>query len=67
VAIDALAKALWSKPWENREQLSPPDMAWSDDQIEKSMHAKEVETIVKPFGLNPIIRPDVEGSYTHLD
>ncbi len=63
-AIDALAKALWNRPWKNREQLPQPDMGWSDDQTEKSLNAKEVEAIVRPFGLNPKIRPDEVGSYS---
>lgn len=62
-AIDALAKVLWAKPWKNRDQLQPFDMGWSTDTIEKSMDAQEVKDIVKPFGLNPIVRPDAAGSY----
>lgn len=61
--VEALAKALWNKPWKDREQLQPFDMGWSNDTMEKPMDAKEVEAIVKPFGLNPIIRPDAAGSY----
>jgi hypothetical protein len=63
--IDTLAKALWAKPWKDREQLTPFDAGWSSDTVEKSMDAKEVEAIVKPFGLNPIIRPDTAGNYVH--
>lgn len=65
LAIDALAKALWAKPWRSREQLPASDMGWSDDTVEKSMGAKEVEAVVKPFGLNPNIRPDAAGLYVH--
>lgn len=63
--IEALAKALWAKPWKDRELLPPFDMGWSADTIEKSINAKEVEAIVKPFELNPIIRSDSAGSYAH--
>jgi hypothetical protein len=63
-AIDAVATALWGKPWKNREELPQAEMGWSDDRIEKSLNAKEVEAIVRPFGLNPMIRPDSAGSYT---
>jgi hypothetical protein len=62
-AIDALAKALWSKPWTPREQLDPIDAAWSSDKTEKSMDAMEVEAVVKEFGLHPMIRSDGAGSY----
>jgi hypothetical protein len=62
-AIVALAKALWDKPWKPQEQLPPIDVGWSDDTIEKSMGATEVEAVLKPFGLNPIVRPDAPGSY----
>jgi hypothetical protein len=60
-AIDALAKALWAKPWKPQEQIPPPDVGWSDDTVEKSMDAKEVETIVKPLGLNPVIMAHAAG------
>ncbi len=62
-AIDALAKALWSKPWKPQEQLPPSDAAWSSDKTEKSMDAVEVEAVVKEFGLHPMIRSDGAGSY----
>jgi hypothetical protein len=62
-AIDAQAKALWSKPWKPQEQLLSMDAAWSSDKMEKSMDAKEVEAVVKEFGLRPMIRPDEAGSY----
>lgn len=63
LAIDALAKALWAKPWEPQERLPPIDVGWSDDTVEKSMDAMEVEGTVKPFGLNPIIRADAAGTW----
>ncbi len=62
-AIDALAKALWSKPWKPQEQLPLVDPAWSIDKTEKSMDAMEVEEVVKEFGLHPMIRSDAAGSY----
>ncbi len=66
-AIVALAKALWDKPWKPQEQLPPLDIGWSDDTVEKSMDAKEVEAVLKPFGLNPIVRPDAAGSYVRIE
>jgi hypothetical protein len=62
-AIDALAKALWAKPWKPQEQVPLIDAGWSDDTVEKSMDSTEVEAIVKPFGLNPTIRHDAAGNY----
>jgi hypothetical protein len=62
-AIEALAKTLWAKPWKPQEKLPTIDMGWSDDKVEKSIDAKEVEAIVKPFGLNPIILADAAGTW----
>ena len=62
-AIEALARALWAKPWKPQEQLPPIDMGWSDDAVEKSLGAKEVEAILKPFGLSPIILADAAGTW----
>jgi hypothetical protein len=62
-AIEVLAKALWAKPWKPQEQLTPIDVGWSADTVEKSIDAKEVEVIVKPFGLNPIILADATGTW----
>ncbi len=42
-------------------------MSWSEDTVEKSIDAKEVETIVKPFGLNPIILADAAGTWVSPD
>jgi hypothetical protein len=57
-AIDALAKALWAKSWTPQKQLPPSDLGWSSDTVEKSMDAREVAAIVKPFGLDPVIMAD---------
>lgn len=65
--IDALAKAVWAKEWQPQQQLPEVDRGWSDDTVEKSMDAKEVESLVTPFRLNPHIRPDSEGSYSLPD
>jgi hypothetical protein len=61
-AIEALAKALWAKPWKPQEQL---DSGWSDDTVEKSIDAKEVEVILKPFELSAIILADEAGTWVH--
>ena len=63
-AIEALAQALWSKPWMSRMSLPATDMTWSEDTREKCMSAKEVAEVLKEFGLVPIIRADAEGSYS---
>jgi hypothetical protein len=64
-AIEALAKALWAKPWASRVTLPEKDMGWSNDTREKWMDAKQVESVLKPFGLCPIIRPNTAGDYEH--
>ena len=62
-AIQALAKALWAKPWKPQQNLPPIDAGWSDDTVEKLIDAKEVESIVKPFGLSPIILSVGSGTW----
>jgi hypothetical protein len=63
--VEALARALWAKPWTNRALLPVKDMQWSNDAREKWMDAQEVQAVLTPFGLTAIIRSDTEGSYVH--
>ena len=62
-AIEALAKALWAKQWVGRVALPGNQMGWSKDNREKWMDAKEVESVLKRFGLTPIIRSYEAGDY----
>lgn len=62
-AVEALAKALWDKPWTSRVALPEKEMGWSKDSREKWLDASEVESILKSFGLDPIIKPDSAGDY----
>jgi hypothetical protein len=59
-AIEALAKALLAKPWTPQESRAT-GVSWSGDTVEKLIDGKEVEEIVKPFRLSPIIRADEAG------
>jgi hypothetical protein len=56
-AIETLAKALLAKPW-TPQGARASGVSWSDDTVEKLIDAKEVEEIVRPFRLIPIIRAD---------
>jgi len=57
-ALEALARALWAKPWVERVTLPPAYMGWSRDDREKWMDGKEVQQTLQAFGLDAIVRAD---------
>jgi len=60
-AIEALAGALWARPWTLRP--AEDERQWSLDSMEKWLDGGEVVSILKKFGLQAFIRDEVEGKF----
>jgi hypothetical protein len=50
--IEAIAKALWAKPWAAQ---SPSERRWSHQYREKSMAAEEVISLLDEFEISAVL------------
>jgi hypothetical protein len=60
-AIEALAVALWAKPWTPR--TPDKEREWSKGRQEKWMDGTEVDSILQEFDIHTIIVDDSAGKY----